>query len=227
MSPRDLAMKDLKAHDRTMSEAARAASGARVDLLLIAEMVAPGSRVLDVGSGDGELLELLATRRGCDARGIELSREGVNAGVARGLAIIQGDADIDLADYPDDSFDYVILSQTIQATRRPKWVLEQMLRVGKRAIVSFPNFGFWRMRLDLLVNGRMPSTENLPYSWHDTPNIHFCTIRDFVDLVSDVGAQIERATALNSSGSPVRFNLPWAVWNLLGEQAVFLLSRKR
>ncbi|WP_425485796.1 methionine biosynthesis protein MetW [Ancylobacter tetraedralis] len=209
-----------------MKEAARAASGKRVDLLLIADMVAPGSRVLDVGSGDGELLELLATTRGCDARGIELSREGVNAGVARGLAIIQGDADLDLADYPDGAFDYVILSQTIQATRRPKWVLEQMLRVGRRAIVSFPNFGFWRLRLDLLVNGRMPSSDNLPYSWHDTPNIHFCTIRDFVDLVGEVDAKIERATALNASGHPVRVNLPWAVWNLLGEQAVFLLSRK-
>ncbi|TSJ63891.1 methionine biosynthesis protein MetW [Starkeya sp. 3C] len=221
MSPRDLAV-----HDLTMKEAARAASGARVDLLLIADMVQPGSRVLDIGSGDGELLELLATTRGCDARGIELSREGVNAGVARGLPIIQGDADVDLADYPDNAFDYVILSQTIQATRRPKWVLEQMLRVGSHAIISFPNFGFWRMRLDLLINGRMPSTENLPYSWHDTPNIHFCTIRDFVDLVQEVGARIDRATALNASGHPVRFNLPWAVWNLLGEQAVFLLSRK-
>ncbi|MBB3770521.1 methionine biosynthesis protein MetW [Angulomicrobium tetraedrale] len=221
MSPRDIAI-----HDLTMKEAARAASGKRVDLLLIADMVAPGSRVLDVGSGDGELLELLATTRGCDARGIELSREGVNAGVARGLAIIQGDADLDLADYPDGAFDYVILSQTIQATRRPKWVLEQMLRVGRRAIVSFPNFGFWRLRLDLLVNGRMPSSDNLPYSWHDTPNIHFCTIRDFVDLVGEVDAKIERATALNASGHPVRVNLPWAVWNLLGEQAVFLLSRK-
>lgn len=214
------------AHDLTMREAARAASGTRVDLLLIAQMVTPGSRVLDVGSGDGELLELLATTRGCDARGIELSREGVNAGVARGLAIIQGDADIDLADYPDDSFDYVILSQTIQATRRPKWVLEQMLRVGKRAIVSFPNFGFWRMRMDLLLNGRMPSTENLPYSWHDTPNIHFCTIRDFVALVDEVGARIESAAALDASGHPVRVKMPWWVWNLLGEQAVFLLTRK-
>ncbi|QFR35122.1 methionine biosynthesis protein MetW [Ancylobacter sp. TS-1] len=210
-----------------MRETVRAASGTRVDLLLIAEMVQPGTRVLDVGSGDGELLELLATTRGCDARGIELSREGVNAGVARGLAIIQGDADIDLADYPDNSFDYVILSQTIQATRRPKWVLDQMLRVGTRAIVSFPNFGFWRMRLDLLVNGKMPSTENLPYRWHDTPNIHFCTIRDFVDLVEEVGARIDRAIALDASGRPVRVNLPWAVWNLLGEQAVFLLSREK
>lgn len=221
MSPRDLVINDM-----TMREAARAASGARVDLLLIADMVKPGSRVLDVGSGDGELLELLATTRGCDARGIELSRAGVNAGVARGLAIIQGDADIDLADYPDDSFDYVILSQTIQATRRPKWVLDQMLRVGRHAIVSFPNFGFWRMRVDLLLNGRMPSTDNLPYSWHDTPNIHFCTIRDFVALVEEIGARIDHAAALNGNGTPVRFNLPWAVWNLLGEQAVFLLSRK-
>lgn len=226
MSPRETALKELKNRDLTMREAARAASGKRIDLLLIADMVKPGSRVLDVGSGDGELLELLATTRGCDARGIELSREGVNAGVARGLPIIQGDADVDLADYPDSAFDYVILSQTIQATRRPKWVLEQMLRVGTRAIVSFPNFGFWRMRLDLLINGRMPSTDNLPYSWHDTPNIHFCTIRDFVDLVEEVGAKIETATALDASGHPVRVNLPWAVWNLLGEQAVFLLSRK-
>ncbi|GLK85422.1 hypothetical protein GCM10017653_34920 [Ancylobacter defluvii] len=222
MSPRDLLIQDL-----TMKEAARAASGKRVDLLIIADLVEPGSRVLDVGSGDGELLELLATTRGCDARGIEISRAGVNAGVARGLAIIQGDADIDLADYPDDSFDYVILSQTLQATRRPKWVLEQMLRVGRRVVVSIPNFGFWRMRLDLLLNGRMPSTENLPYSWYDTPNIHFCTIRDFVALVEEVGARIESATALNGYGQKVRLNLPWAVWNLLGEQAVFLLSRGR
>ncbi|MBS9477534.1 methionine biosynthesis protein MetW [Ancylobacter sp. VKM B-3255] len=226
MSPRDLVLEELKANDLTMREAARGEQGKRIDLLLISQMVKPGSRVLDVGSGDGELLELLATTRGCDARGIELSREGVNAGVARGLPIIQGDADVDLADYPDNAFDYVILSQTIQATRRPKWVLEQMLRIGARAIVSFPNFGFWRMRLDLLINGRMPSTENLPYRWHDTPNIHFCTIRDFVDLVEEVGAQIEKATALDASGHPVRVNLPWAVWNLLGEQAVFLLSRK-
>ncbi|WP_246252427.1 methionine biosynthesis protein MetW [Ancylobacter pratisalsi] len=209
-----------------MSEAARTDTGARVDLLVIAEMVEPATRVLDVGCGDGVLLELLATTRGCDARGIELSREGVNASVSRGLAVIQGDADIDLADYPDNSFDYVILSQTIQATRRPKWVLEQMLRVGSHAVVSFPNFGFWRMRLELLMKGRMPRTENLPYSWHDTPNIHFCTIRDFVGLVDEVGAQIDQAVALNGYGQKVRFNWPWSVWNLVGEQAVFLLSRK-
>ncbi len=212
--------------DLTMRGAALGDSGKRIDLLMVADMVAPGSRVLDVGCSDGELMELLATRRGCDARGIELSREGVNAAVARGLAVIQGDADVDLADYPDDSFDYVILSQTIQATRAPKKVLEHMLRVGRRAIVSFPNFGFWRMRLDLLLNGRMPRTDNLPYSWHDTPNIHFCTIRDFVALVDEVGARIESAAALDAAGQKVRFTAPWWVWNLLGEQAVFLLTRK-
>lgn len=200
--------------------------GGRVDLVVVAEMVRPGSRVLDVGSGDGALLELLATTRGCDARGIELSREGVNAGVARGLAIIQGDADVDLAHYPDDSFDYVILSQTLQATRRPRWVLEQMLRIGRRAIVSFPNFGHWRSRLDLLVNGRMPVTENMPFAWYETPNIHFCTIRDFVALVEKLDARMEKAVALDSSGHRVRFNMPWWFWNLMGEQAVFLLSRK-
>lgn len=198
----------------------------RVDLVVIAEMVAPGSRVLDVGAGDGELLDLLATTRGCDARGIELSREGVNAGVARGLAVVQGDADVDLAHYPDDAFDYVILSQTLQATRRPRWVLEQMLRIGQRVIVSFPNFGHWRSRFDLLLHGRMPVTENMPLAWYETPNIHFCTIRDFVELAEVMGAKMERAVALDSYGHRVRFNLPWWVWNLMGEQAVFLLTRR-
>ena len=200
--------------------------GGRVDLLVVAEMVAPGWGVLDVGSGEGELLDLLATTRGCDARGIELSREGVNAGVARGLAVIQGDADVDLAHYPDDAFDYVILSQTLQATRRPRWVLEQMLRIGRHAVVSFPNFGHWRSRLDLLVNGRMPVTDNMPISWYETPNIHFCTIRDFVALAELLDAKIEKAVALDSSGHRVRVNMPWWVWNLLGEQAVFRLTRK-
>lgn len=201
-------------------------SSVRVDLAVIADMVAPGSRVLDVGSGAGELLDLLVNGRGCDARGIELSREGVNAGVTRGLAVVQGDADVDLAHYPDDAFDYVILSQTLQATRRPRWVLEQMLRIGRRAIVSFPNFGHWRSRMDLVMHGRMPVTENMPLPWYETPNIHFCTIRDFVELVEVMGARMEKAVALDSSGYPVRFNLPWWVWNLLGEQAVFLLTRK-
>ena len=131
-------------------------------------MVERGSKVLDVGCGDGELLQLLETR-GVDGRGIELSREGVNDCVAKGLAVVQGDADTDLVNYPDDAFDYVILSQTLQATRQPRVVLEHMLRIGRRAIVSFPNFGLWRMRLQLLFGGHMPRTDNLPATWYDTP----------------------------------------------------------
>jgi len=197
----------------------------RLDFLLVADMVAPGSRVLDVGSGDGTLLALLRDRRGVDGRGIELSRDGVNQCLAKGLPVIQGDADTDLADYPDDAFDYVILSQTIQATRHPKVVLEHLLRIGRRAIVSFPNFGHWRVRFDLAVKGRMPVTDNMPYSWYDTPNIHFCTIRDFVELCREVGARMEKAVALDAGGQPIRVVLPWWVWNLLGDQGVFLLTR--
>ncbi|MFG1377060.1 methionine biosynthesis protein MetW [Xanthobacter autotrophicus] len=221
-----MALRETALDEPVLDEGVVRLQGGRVDLVVVAEMVAPGSRVLDVGAGDGELLELLATTRGCDARGIELSREGVNAGVARGLAVVQGDADVDLAHYPDDAFDYVILSQTLQATRRPRWVLEQMLRIGRRAVVSFPNFGHWRSRLDLMVNGRMPVTDNMPMSWYETPNIHFCTIRDFVALAELLDARIEKAVALDSSGHRVRVNMPWWVWNLLGEQAVFLLTRK-
>src|SRR6266853_4362086 len=167
--------------DLTMADAARAPGGARVDHLLVAAMVEPKSRVLDVGCGDGELLKLLESR-GVDGRGIELSREGVNECVAKGLAVIQGDADTDLADYPNDAFDYVILSQTLQATRRPRVVLEHMLRIGRNAVVSFPNFGHWKIRLQLFFGGHMPSTDNLPYAWWESPNIHFCTIKDFRDL---------------------------------------------
>lgn len=180
----------------------------RLDLVVVANMVERGSRVLDVGCGDGELLQLLAETRDVDARGIEISRDGVNECVAKGLAVIQGDADTDLVDYPDDTFDYVILSQTLQATRRPRWVLEQMLRIGKHVIVSFPNFGHWRIRGQLLWNGRMPITKNLPVSWYDTPNIHFCTIRDFVELCDEVGAKVESAAALDANGSKIGFSMP-------------------
>ncbi len=197
----------------------------RVDLALIAEMIAPGSRVLDVGCGDGQLLALLARTKNVDGRGVELSQEGVNACVTRGLSVVQGDADADLRDYPNDAFDYVILSQTIQATRNPREVLTQMKRIGRRAIVSFPNFGNWRVRLQLLWSGRMPVTRSLDQAWYDTPNIHLCTVRDFVGLCDDLGFHIDDAVSVVGNRGK-RVGRPGAVDNLTAESAVLLLSRK-
>lgn len=199
---------------------------ARVDHLLIAEMVAPYSRVLDIGCGDGALLQLLTDTKNVDGRGVEISRERVNACVARGLSVIQGDADRDLDDYPDQAFDYAVLSLTIQATRYPKAVLENLLRIGRHAIVSFPNFGHWRIRMQLLLTGRMPTTENLPEPWYMSPDGHLCTIKDFADLCTIVGARVERAVAFNTSGQQLGTWIPLTVHNLVGEKAVFLMTRR-
>jgi methionine biosynthesis protein MetW len=198
----------------------------RVDHVFIAEMVAPNSRVLDVGCGDGALLHLLAETKSVDGRGVEISREGVNAAVARGLAVIQGDADSDLADYPDQAFDYAILSLTIQATRYPKTVLENLLRIGKHAIVSFPNFGHWKIRRDLLLTGRMPITKNLPEQWYATPDAHLCTIADFVNLCREVDAKVVQAVAFNSTGRRLPIGATLSMQNLLGEKAVFRLRKR-
>jgi methionine biosynthesis protein MetW len=202
------------------------ASFARADLLLVADMVEANSRVLDVGCGDGTLLRLLSEEKGVDARGIELSQGGVNDCVAKGLSVIQGDADTDLTAYPDDAFDYVILSQTLQATRQPRKVLENMLRIGRHAIVSFPNFGHWRIRVQVAIGGHMPRTRQLPAPWYETPNIHFCTISDFVGLVKEIDARIERGVALDRLGVPLQSSASF-VWNLFGEQVIFRLTRKK
>jgi methionine biosynthesis protein MetW len=198
----------------------------RGDLRLASEMIAPGSRVLDIGCGDGELLSYLIRHKEVDGRGMELSQSGVNACVRHGLSVIQGDADNDLADYPSDAFDYVVLSQTLQATRNPREVLRHLVRIGQRAIVSFPNFAHWRMRLSLLLTGRMPRTELLPLPWYETPNIHFCTIQDFVQLCADEGIKVERSISLDGSGRPYRLDPSGGLANLLAEQGLFLLSRR-
>ncbi|HSG33156.1 MAG TPA: methionine biosynthesis protein MetW [Sphingomonadaceae bacterium] len=192
----------------------------RPDLAVIARNIPAGARVLDIGCGDGLLMEELRDERGADARGLELVPERVELCVSKGLSVIQGDADRDLADYPDDAFDYAILSQTLQTANRPDHMLDELLRIGRRAFVSFPNFAFWRMRLSLLVNGRMPVTPHLPVSWYETENIHHLTIADFRALLDAKGVKVEGSwffthdREIGSSGA-----------NWRAEHAVFQLSR--
>jgi len=208
-----------------MQRLTEAAHPERIDLRIITGFVTPGARVLDIGCGDGALLHRLEEEKQVDGRGVELSQKGVNEAVARGLSVVQGDADHDLATYPDDAFDFVILSQTLQATYNPREVLEQLLRIGHKVVVSIPNFGNWRFRSQLLFKGRMPITNDLPYSWYDTPNIHFCTVRDFVALVDEIGADVEKAVALYGNGRVMNSVIRLPLWNVLADQAIFLLRR--
>ncbi len=206
------------------SDARRQPRDMRIDLRLIADMVEPNSRVLDVGCGDGTLLDFLTREKKVDGRGIELGMDGVHQCVAQGLSVIQGDAEADLKDYPTAVFDYAILSDTLQAMRDPRAVLLHLARIGRRAIVSFPNFGYWRIRLQLMVRGRMPVTEHLRYNWWDTPNIHLCTINDFLTLCQDAGLTVERSLILDRAGRVTGMK-HGSFANLLGEQAVFMLRR--
>lgn len=192
----------------------------RPDLSIIAANVAPGARVLDVGCGDGALMAALRDARQVDARGLELDPGNVAAAVARGLSVIQGDADLDLVDYPSGAFDYAILSQTLQTTRRPDRVLDELLRIGRKAFVSFPNFAHWRVRLSLLWGGRMPVTRLLPAAWYETENIHHVTVDDFRAYLKERGVKVEGAWFL--SGDTLTSA---AAANFRAEHAVFLLSR--
>jgi methionine biosynthesis protein MetW len=190
----------------------------RSDYAIIGDIVEPGAKVLDLGCGEGELLEWLAQNKGVEARGVEISGAKVQRAIARGVSVYQGDIDQGLADYPDGAFDYVILSQTLQETHSPRKVLREMLRVGRRVIVAFPNFGHWRVRLSMLVSGGAPRTKLFPYEWYESPNIHFLTVLDFEALAAVEGLVVDRRYFL--AGRRKVTLLP----NLLAEVAVFQVS---
>ncbi len=197
----------------------------RIDLMLIASLVEQGTRVLDIGCGNGELMELLVDERNVDARGLELSQQGVNACVSRGLAVVQGNADTDLSYYPDQGFDTVILSQTLQATRRPKEVLQEMSRIGSKLIVSIPNFGHWRIRLALALRGRMPETQALSATWYETANIHLCSMLDLTDLCDELSLRVETCLTVTNGKVLHSTGRPSALQNLMAELVVFELTR--
>jgi methionine biosynthesis protein MetW len=197
----------------------------RVDLALIAGMIAPHSRVLDIGCSDGTLIDHLFRNLHCDARGLELDMQAVTQAVTHGLPVMQGDADTDLATYPDNAFDYVVLSRTLQAVEKPREVLAQMLRIGTHAIVSFPNFGHWTLRLQLLLTGRMPMTTTWSRMWYETPNIHPCTIQDFFALCETDGYKVENWLAADEEGARTPWRRSRRLANLFGEQGLFLLRK--
>src|SRR5271156_6326383 len=192
----------------------------RSDYAIIGQIVEPGAKVLDLGCGEGELLEWLAENKGVDARGVEISGAKVQRAIARGVSVYQGDIDHGLVDYPDQAFDYVILSQTLQETRQPLEVLREMLRVGRRAVIAFPNFGHWRVRVSHLFTGGAPQTKLFPHNWYDSPNIHFLTIHDFEKLAVEQSWTVERRIFLNANHKIS------AVPNLLAEVGVFLVRKQ-
>ena len=198
----------------------------RPDLAVIASLIKPGAKVLDVGCGDGELLGWLRDTKQVDGRGVEIDQSLVNRAIAAGIPVIQGDVDSDLPHYPEGGYDYVILSQTLQAMKDPRSALLDLVRIGKQAIVSVPNFGHWKNRLYLALRGKMPVTKTLSYQWYDTPNIHFCTITDFVILAESLGITIEDRVVVDAAGHKTKFSGHGRMANLFGEQGVFLLKRQ-
>jgi methionine biosynthesis protein MetW len=198
----------------------------RPDLLHIASLVEPGSKLLELGCGKGELLSHLVTHKDVDGRGIELERENVSTCVVEGLMVIQGNAEMDLKFYPDKCFDYVICSQVLQAMHQPKDILIDMLRIAKHVIISIPNFGHWKNRLYLSLHGRMPVTSSLSYQWYDTPNIHFCTTKDFDVLAGEVNARIEHRLPLNENGKALNWLLRGPLENLCASKEIYLLTSK-
>jgi methionine biosynthesis protein MetW len=198
----------------------------RVDHKIIAELIDSGSRVLDLGCGDGSLLKFLVTEKSVIGRGVEITEEGMEMCVSKGLSVLHGDIDEGIRDYRDGFFDYVVLSQTLQVVHRPRFVIKEMLRAGKKAIVSFPNFGNWRVRLDLLFSGRMPKSDVLPFEWYDTPNIHLCTIKDFRVLCSEMGIRIEREIYLKNQDTENTGLLVRVAPNLFAGIAIYLISNQ-
>jgi len=192
---------------------------------IIADLVEKNARVLDVGCGDGILMEFLKNNKKIDIRGIEISKKNVQTCIGKGLTVIEGDAEKDLIQFPNSSFDFVILSQTLQAFLNPEAVINELLRVGKKAIVTVPNFGFWKVRLHLLIKGTMPITKNLPDEWHNTPNIHMCTIKDFFNFCNDRQIKLYKSLALHSEKTSPINNINLNVKNLSAELGIFLIEK--
>ena len=194
---------------------------------LISSLIEENSKVLDVGCGDGSLLVFLENKKNINGQGLEISHEGVKTCLSKGLSVLQGNADTDLVNFPKNSFDYVILSRTLQATHKPKEVLKEMLRIGKKCIVSFPNFAHWKCRLDLLLKGVMPMTKTLSEPWYQTPNIHLCTIKDFINICELLNISVDKAFRLSESGLIKTIDTPESFYNnLFSVEGVFVISQK-
>lgn len=200
-------------------------SNLRTDHKIIVDIVKSEAKVLDIGCGDGTLLQALKTGKNVAGRGIELDQANVSQCLAAGLSVMQGDADIDLEHYPSDSFDYAIMTQVLQATKHPDKVLRETLRIANKVIVAVPNFGYWKNRTQLLLEGKMPVRKGLSYEWYETPNIHFCTLKDFVNLCKKLGIKVEKKLAITSTNKIKSFSGSGGFANIFGEQGIFLLSR--